>query len=91
MILALLFYCYAKGIFSSRKIEQSSYELIPVLYITGGLHPDHETINKFRQRFFGKLAPIFIMILQIAHDLDILKLGDISMDKNRGKCKQTFD
>ena len=80
MILALLFYCYAKGIFSSRKIEQSSYELIPVLYITGGLHPDHDTINKFRKRFLGKLAPIFIMILQIAHDLGVLKLGDISID-----------
>jgi len=41
MMLALLFYCYAKGIFSSRKIERATYELIPVLYISGGLHPDH--------------------------------------------------
>ncbi len=36
MMLALLFYCYAKGIFASRQIEQATYELIPVLYITGG-------------------------------------------------------
>lgn len=51
MLLALLFYCYAKGIFSSRKIERAPYELIPVLYITGGTHPDHDSINTFRQRF----------------------------------------
>ena len=45
MMLALLFYCYALGIFSSRQLEQATYELIPVLYITGGLHPDHDSIN----------------------------------------------
>jgi len=80
MMLSLLFYCYAKGIFSSRKIEQSGYELIPVLYIMGGLHPDHDTINQFRKRFLNKLVPLFIMILQIAHDLGVFKLGDISID-----------
>ncbi len=45
MMLALLFYCYAKGIFTSRQIEQATYELIPVLYITGGTHPDHDSIG----------------------------------------------
>ncbi len=47
MMLALLFYCYAKGIFYSRQIEKATYELIPVLYITGGTHPDHDSINTF--------------------------------------------
>ena len=51
MMLALLFYCYAKGIFSSRQIEQATYELIPVLYITVGLHPDHDSINVTRGCF----------------------------------------
>ena len=36
MLLALLFYGHAKGIFSSRKIERATYERIPVLYLTGG-------------------------------------------------------
>ncbi len=80
MMLALLFYCYAKGIFSSRQIEQASYELIPVLYITGGLHPDHDSINSFRQRFLGQLQPLFVQILEYAWKLGIFKLGDISID-----------
>jgi transposase len=50
MLLALLFYCYAKGIFSSRKIERATDELIPVLYLTGGTHP-------FWGRFLSNLAP----------------------------------
>ncbi len=80
MMLALLFYCYAKGIFSSRKIEQASYELIPVLYITGGLHPDHDSINTFRKRFLKQLSPLFVEILEYACRLGIFKLGDISID-----------
>jgi transposase len=79
-LLALLFYCYAKGIFSSRKIERATYELIPVLYITGGLHPDHDSINTFRRRFLPQLEPLFVGILLIAHGLGILKLGDVSLD-----------
>jgi len=80
MMLALLFYCYAKGIFSSRQIERATYELIPVLYISGGLHPDHDTINKFRKRFLNQLIFIFTMVLEIAFKLGIFKLGDISID-----------
>ncbi len=80
MILALLFYCYAKGIFSTRKIERATYELIPVLYITGGTHPDHDSINSFRKRFLTDLKPLFVQILEYACGLGIFRLGDISID-----------
>ena len=80
MMLALLFYCYCKGIYSSRKIEEASYELIPVLYITGGTHPDHSSINSFRKRFIAQLSPFFVQILEYACHLGIFNLGDISID-----------
>ena len=80
MLLALLFYCYVKGIFSSRQIERATYELIPVLYITGGLHPDHDSINTFRRRFLPQLEPLLVGILLIARGLGVLKLGDVSLD-----------
>jgi transposase len=80
MLLALLFYCYAKGIFSSRKIERATYELIPVLYLTGGLHPDHDSINTFRQRFLPQFERLFVQVLLMAHELGVLKLGDVSLD-----------
>jgi transposase len=86
MMLALLFYCYAKGIFSSRKIERATYELIPVLYITGGTHPDHDSINTFRKRFLKEFSKLFVLLLQIAHGMDILKLGNISMDGTKIKA-----
>jgi len=80
MLLALLFYCYVKGIFSSRKIERATYELIPVLYLTGGLHPDHDSINTFRHRFLPHFERLFVQVLLIAHELGVLTLGDVSLD-----------
>lgn len=86
MMLALLFYSYAKGIFSSRKMEQATYEQIPVLFITGGTHPDHDSINTFRKRFLKELSDLFVQLLQIAHGMGVLKLGDISMDGTKIKA-----
>ena len=83
MMLALLFYCYATGIFTSRQIERTTYELIPVIYLTGNTHPDHNSINSFRQRFLPELKELFVQILFIAHELGVLKLGDISLDGSK--------
>lgn len=80
MMLSLLFYSYAKGIFSSRKIEESTYELIPVIYITGGLHPDHDSINNFRKRFLPEIKKLFKDILGFAYEMKIFNLGIISID-----------
>ena len=80
MMLALLFYGYATGIFSSRKLEQTTYELIPVVYVTGNTHPDHNSINAFRKRFLGELGGLFTQILLRAYGLGVLRLGDVSLD-----------
>ena len=48
---ALLFYGYATGVFSSRKLEQATYDSVAFRYITADTHPDHDTIARFRKRF----------------------------------------
>lgn len=80
MMLALLFYGYATGIFSSRGLETATYQLIPVIYITGNTHPDHNSINTFRKRFLGELGDLFVQILLKAYALGAMKLGDVSLD-----------
>ena len=52
MLLALLFFGYATGIFSSRKLEQATYDSVAFRFITGDRHLDHDTIAYFRKRFF---------------------------------------
>ena len=51
ILLGLLFYGYATGVFSSRKIERASAERIPFRFIASGLQPDHDTIAQFRKTF----------------------------------------
>ena len=80
MMLAFLVYGYATGTFSSRKLEQATYELIPVIYITGNTHPDHNSINTFRKRFLEEMKDLFTQILLRAYALGALRLGDVSLD-----------
>jgi transposase len=86
MLLALLFYGYATGVFSSRKLERATYDSVAFRYIAANDHPDHDTIATFRKRFLLELDPLFVQILQIAHQMKVLKLGKISLDGTKIKA-----
>jgi len=86
ILISLIFYAYTSGIFSSRKIEKATYELMPAIFIAQGLHPDHTVISKFRKRFLKDLASFFTQILLIASEMGILRLGDISLDGTKIKA-----
>ena len=80
VLVALLFYGYATGVFSSRKLERSTYDSVAFRYIAANKHPDHDTIAEFRKRFMPQLTKIFVEILVIAHEMKVLKLGKVSID-----------
>jgi len=83
VLLGLLFYGYATGVFSSRKMEKASYESIPFRFISGGLHPDHDTIANFRKTFLAEIKGLFVEILLLAQAAGVLKLGNISLDGSK--------
>jgi transposase len=83
ILLGLLFYGYATGVFSSRKIEKATYESIPFRFLAGGWHPDHDTIANFRKIFLPEFTDLFVQVLVIAHELGVLKLGRISVDGSK--------
>lgn len=80
LLFGILVYGYATGIFSSRKLEQATYESLPFIFIAGNKHPDHDTLNTFRQRFLKEIGELFVQVLLLAHLSGLLKLGDISID-----------
>ena len=80
MMVALLFYGYATGVFSSRKLERSTYDSVAFRYIAANTHPDHDTIATFRKRFLPELKGIFVEILTIAKQMKVLKLGKVNID-----------
>ena len=80
MMLALLIYCYANGIFSSRRIERASYRDIGVRYVTANCHPDHDTICKFRRENLAAISESFLQVLMLARELKLLRVGTVSVD-----------
>lgn len=83
VLLSLLFYGYATGKFSSRKIEKATYEDLGYRYVAGGLHPDHDTIAHFRKTFLPELQRLFVEILLLAKLAGILKVGNLSLDGSK--------
>lgn len=75
MLLGLLLYSYATGTFSRRRIEQSTYDSVPVRLLTADTHPDHDTLCTFRRENQTLLTESFVKVLQLAQQLNVLKLG----------------
>ena len=83
VLLALIFYGYSTGRFSSRKIEKATYEDLGFRFVAGGLHPDHDTIANFRKTFLPELEGLFVQILLLAELSGILKVGNLSLDGSK--------
>jgi len=80
VLLGVLVYGYATGVFSSRKLEQATSESVAFRFLSGGLHPDHDTIAHFRKTFLAELKALFVEVLVLAQAVGLLQLGDISLD-----------
>lgn len=83
VLLALLFYGYATGVFSSRKLEKATSEHLAFRYVAGGLHPDHDTMAHFRKTFLPEVQALFVQILLLAPLAGVLKLGRLSLDGSK--------
>ncbi|MGL1886373.1 MAG: transposase [Reichenbachiella sp.] len=80
LLLSLIFYGYSTGVFSSRKIEASTYDSVAFRFIAGNHHPDHDTIASFRKKHLPQLKGWFKEILLIGNELGLLKLGNFFID-----------
>ena len=69
LLLSLLFYGYATGVFSSRKLEQATYDSVAFRYIAANQHPDHDTLAHFRRRFLKELGSLFVQSLVLARQM----------------------
>jgi len=79
MLLGLLIYSYATGTFGSRRIEQSTYDSVPVRLLTADTHPDHDTLCTFRRENPALLTESFVQVLQLAQQLKVLKFGQLTV------------
>src|SRR5246127_2699014 len=80
LLLGLLVYGYATGVFSSRKLEQATYDSVAFRFIAANEHPDHDTIAAFRQRFLTEIEGLFVKVLLLAREMGVLNLGTVALD-----------
>jgi transposase len=80
ILLGILVYGYATGVFSSRKLERATYDSVAFRFVAANQHPDHDTIAVFRRRFLVEIQTLFVQVLQLAREIGVLKLGTIALD-----------
>jgi transposase len=80
VLLSILVYGYATGVFSSRKLERATYDSVAFRFIAGNEHPDHDTIASFRRRFLKQIEGLFVEVLKLAREMGVLKLGTVALD-----------
>ena len=80
LMLALLVYCYANGVFSSRRIERATHRDLGVRYVAANLHPDHDTIAAFRRANRAAFEAAFLRVLLLAREAGLLRVGTVAID-----------
>jgi len=80
VLLGLLVYGYATGVFSSRKLERATYDSVAFRFIAANDHPDHDTIATFRRRFLQEVEGLFVKVLLLAREMGVLNLGTVALD-----------
>jgi len=80
LLLGLMVYGYATGVFSSRKLERATYDSVAFRFIAANEHPDHDTIASFRRRFLKRIEAVFVQVLGVAREMGVLKLGTVALD-----------
>jgi transposase len=79
VLLGLLVYGCATGVFSSRKLERATYASVAFRFIAANDHPDHDTIATFRRRFLKEIEALFVRVL-LARESGVLKMGTVALD-----------
>ena len=95
MMLKILFYAYAKGVFSSRNIAQAVKENIPFIFLSAWQKPDFRTISDFRKNNLEELGLLFAQTVQLCNQLGMVKLGHVAIDGTKIKANasdaKTYD
>jgi len=83
VLLGLLVYGYATGVFSSRKIERATYASVAFRYLAANTHPDHDTLAKCRKQFLAEREALFVQVLSLAQAMKRVRLGQLALDGSK--------
>jgi transposase len=86
MMVKLLVYGYATGVFSSRKMERRLHEDLAFRMLGAGNLPKHRTIRDFRAFHLKELSDLFVQVVKLAREMGLVKLGTVAIDGTKIKA-----
>jgi transposase len=89
MMLKVLIYGYATGVFSSRGLARKLREDIAFRVLAAGNYPAHRTLCAFRKRPLADFEGIFAQVVRIAREIGLFKLGSVAIDGSKVKANES--
>ena len=86
MMVKVLVYAYATGVFSSRKIARKLHEDVAFRVLAADNFPAHRTISDFRAFHLKELGELFVQVVRLAREMGLVKLGTIAVDGTKVKA-----
>jgi transposase len=86
MMVRVLLYGYATGVYSSRKLQAKTYDDVAFRFLSADEHPDHSTLAEFRKRHLKALSGLFLQALQLCAKAGLVKLGHVAIDGTKIKA-----
>ena len=86
MMVKVLVYGYATGVFSSRKLARKLHEDVALRMLAAGNFPAHRTLSDFRALHLAELAALFAQVVKLARECGLVKLGTIAVDGTKVKA-----
>jgi len=86
MMVKVLVYGYATGVFSSRKLARKLYEDVAFRVLAAGNFPAHRTLCDFRALHLQELSELFVQVVKLARECGLVKLGTIAVDGTKIKA-----
>ncbi|MCY0875256.1 MAG: IS1182 family transposase [Firmicutes bacterium] len=80
MLLKILIYGYATGVYSSRKLARACEDVVIFRYLSANQFPDFRTINTFRKRHLESFQKLFVQVLQLCMKADLVQFGAMALD-----------
>jgi len=86
MMVKVLIYGYATGVFSSRKMQRKLHEDLAFRMLGAGNFPKHRTIRDFRALHLKELSDLFVQVVRLAGEMGLVKLGTVAIDGTKLKA-----
>jgi transposase len=86
MMVKVLIYGYASGVFSSRRIARKLTEDVAFRVLSANNFPAHRTIREFRQLHLEEFSALFVQVVKLAREAGLVKLGRLGIDGTKIKA-----